>query len=79
MYLFSNSIMDKISGIWPTFSIYCIALKAFLHFVYTEKKNLLVKNEYFDMPNLLLRSIKNKLFVKAYKTQKDLMDIGIST
>ncbi|RXR33082.1 CBS domain-containing protein [Flavobacterium piscinae] len=43
----------------------------------TKAKSLLVKNEFFDMPNLFLKSIENKLTVKVFKANDDWMDIGL--
>lgn len=40
-------------------------------------KQLLAKNEYFDMPNLFIQAIEQKQVVKIFKANDDWMDIGL--
>lgn len=42
-------------------------------------KQLLAKNEYFDMPNLFIQAIEKKQVVKIFKANDDWMDIGLPT
>jgi len=40
-------------------------------------RNLLPKNDFFDMPSLFLKAKENRLTVKIFKANEDWMDIGL--
>lgn len=49
-------------------------------YILNEKvRQLLPKNEYFDMPNLFVKAIEQKQGVKIFKANDDWMDIGLPT